>query len=89
MYVMEGGVYTGGRAMLKSKGEQNDGRINTGSMANDEEHSKIPLQYSSIRQPKYVTIQYYEVIWCDDKSGTMPGREHGSPEECFKHILGK
>lgn len=48
MYVMEGGVYTGGRAMLKSKGEQNDGRINTGSMANDEEHSKIPLQYSSI-----------------------------------------
>lgn len=83
--VMEGEVYPGGRAMLKSKGEQNDGRINTGSMASDEEHSKIRLQYSPIRRPKYLTIQYDEDIWCDDKSGTKPGRDHGSLE-CFKLI---
>lgn len=77
--------------MLKSKGKQNDGRIDTGSMANEEEeeHSKIWLQYSSIRQPKYLTLQYYEDIWCDDKSGPKPGRDHGSPEECFKHIAVK
>lgn len=75
--------------MLKSKGEQNDGRIDTGSMANEEEPSKIWLQYSSIRQPKYLTLQYYEDIWCDDKSGPKPGRDHGSPEECFKHIAVK